>query len=134
MSSVKVHVTMDESLLKRVDALAAEEHRSRSELIREAIRTYGRRPEGAESVEAVRARARAVLREVAGAWSAEDHPETESLEAGRSPEETRARALAVLEELAEADFGAEDLPEPDEFPGWRERLWAGNPRYGAADE
>jgi metal-responsive CopG/Arc/MetJ family transcriptional regulator len=41
VSSQKVHISLDDEMLRRVDELAAREHRSRSELIREAIRRYG---------------------------------------------------------------------------------------------
>jgi CopG family transcriptional regulator / antitoxin EndoAI len=39
----RVLISMDDSFLDRVDEFAHREHRSRSELIREALRTYMRR-------------------------------------------------------------------------------------------
>jgi Arc/MetJ-type ribon-helix-helix transcriptional regulator len=68
-----------------------------------------------------------VIREMARAY--EEHQK-----ANLSRAEAKARALKVLEELAGADFGADDLPEPEDFPTWREQLWAGMPRTGAQDE
>ncbi|MCA9789667.1 MAG: ribbon-helix-helix protein, CopG family [Cyanobacteria bacterium HKST-UBA06] len=38
----KVLISMKEEFLEEIDALAEEEHRSRSELIREALRLYMR--------------------------------------------------------------------------------------------
>ena len=45
---------------------------------------------------------------------------------GESGRDAAARAIAALHELADADFGADDLPEPEDFPEWRRRLWAGS--------
>lgn len=46
----RVMITMPEEFLRQIDEVAAEEHRSRSELIREAMRVYfetrGRRRHG----------------------------------------------------------------------------------------
>ncbi len=39
----KILVTMPDEFLNRVDGLASDEQRTRSELIREALRTYMRR-------------------------------------------------------------------------------------------
>ena len=39
-NSAKVLITMPEEFLKQIDAIAAIENRSRSELIAEALRTY----------------------------------------------------------------------------------------------
>ncbi len=50
----KILVTMPDEFLQRIDGIASNEQRTRSELIREALRTYMRRtsiknPEKAES-------------------------------------------------------------------------------------
>ena len=39
----RVLISMDDEFLEMVDTFATKEHRSRSELIREALRTYMRR-------------------------------------------------------------------------------------------
>lgn len=55
----KVMISLPETFLRDVDTLAEAEHRSRSELVREAIRTYvaTRRTSGAGSLKASGARA-----------------------------------------------------------------------------
>lgn len=65
-----------------------------------------------------------VIREMARVY-------TQRSQAALSQAAIKARALAALHELADADFGADDLPEPEDFPEWRERLWAATPRVGA---
>ena len=50
----KILVTMPDDFLNKVDKLADGENRSRSELIREALRTYMRRLSAAQKVSAVK--------------------------------------------------------------------------------
>ena len=45
----RVLVSMDDAFLELVDTFAHKEHRSRSELIREALRSYMRRSSAANS-------------------------------------------------------------------------------------
>ena len=53
----KILVSLPEKFLEEVDRVAAEEHRSRSELIREALRTY---------FEAKKKQSRRTIRELCG--------------------------------------------------------------------
>lgn len=49
----KILVTMPDEFLSKVDGLANDEQRTRSELIREALRTYMRRVTASQSRKAV---------------------------------------------------------------------------------
>lgn len=49
----KILVTMPDEFLSKVDGLASNEQRTRSELIREALRTYMRRVTASQSRKAV---------------------------------------------------------------------------------
>ena len=82
MAAIKIHITWDEEMLHELDALAVAEHRSRSELLREAFRQYARPYLGGNRGK-IKAAAHAAIDRAAGAWSAENHPETASLAAFR---------------------------------------------------
>lgn len=40
MAVTRIMISMHESMLEKVDTVANEEHRTRSELVREAVRSY----------------------------------------------------------------------------------------------
>lgn len=76
-SSRKVLFTLPEELLSQIDALADAEHRSRSELIREATRRYiaecagGRRPIDDPLVRDAVESMDDIARRIRGEWNAE---------------------------------------------------------------
>ena len=59
MSTSTVNISFDEDFLRQIDKVAAEESRSRSELIREAARTYIGRKRKWDSIFAATAKAAA---------------------------------------------------------------------------
>ena len=54
VNMAKILVTMPDEFLNRVDGIATSEQRTRSELIREALRTYMRRNVITDNAKAVR--------------------------------------------------------------------------------
>lgn len=79
MSSVKMHISMDEEMRALVEGLAAREKRSYSELVREALRQYACSG-GADRRAQSKAKVHAAIDRAAGAWTRESHPETLTLE------------------------------------------------------
>lgn len=83
MRSIAVHITVPEGLLKEVDEQARREQRTRSEILREAIRHYLEWQRKKAMEEQRLQRLLQALEESAGSWGAEAHPELKTIEDAR---------------------------------------------------
>jgi len=106
--AVRVNATMDEELLRRVDAFAAERYEDRSTALRQLVAFALRELHKRDAVDAYRG-GRVTLREFArsldlGAWAAHDLLRAEGVAVAQGERsETRSALDVTLAELAEED-------------------------------
>lgn len=108
--AVRINATMDEELLRRIDAFAAERYEDRSTAVRQLVDFALRELQKRAALEAFRA-GRVTLREFArglglGVWAAHDLLRAEGVAVARGDrDETAATLAAVLE--------ADQMGQPD---------------------